>query len=180
MKFVLSDLRRARFPDPIAKGCQISFPGFTGKVSKCDGRFFKAKRKLGMDLKHVIMFDDQFIPVDQVYVAFQPGDSATIDITDQAIERFHMNGDLTLGGLQAALSQPDVDIPPSYMKPPAGPDTHRAYFARHEPYVHTLLTTQPDVLWRAYYRGAIPSTFSGFEQDYQQTVLGKMVSYWSA
>jgi hypothetical protein len=177
MKFLLSDLQRAKFPDPIVKGRRICFPGFEGRVSKCDGRFFQIKRKLGIDLKYWIMFDGELIPVDQVQVTLEPGSEGVQSINDRAVERFLSTGNLTVEGLKAALSGPDEEIPPAVLNPPDGDDDCRAYFARHEPYVHVMLNNQPDVLWRAYFRGAVPATFTGFEQDYASSVLSKMVSY---
>jgi hypothetical protein len=175
MKFALSDLRRARFPDPIVKGRKLCFPEFEGRVSDCDGRFFRIKRKLGIDLKHWIMFDGQIVPVDQVHVVFGPGDAQPI--SDRAVERFQVSGDLTLEGLKLALLGPDEEAPPSMLSPPVGNQECVAYFKKHEPYVHVLLARQPDLFWRCYFRGAIPTGLEGFEQDYNSSVLGKMVSY---
>jgi hypothetical protein len=84
---------------------------------------------------------------------------------------------LTLEGLKLALLGPDEEAPPSMLSPPVGNQECVAYFKKHEPYVHVLLARQPDLFWRCYFRGAIPTALEGFEPDYASSVLGKMVSY---
>jgi len=176
MRFLLSDLNRAQFPDPIATGRELFLPGgHHGLVSQCDGIFFNIGQAPCVNLLFWIMHNGELVQADQVEVAFEPKSTNRVELSDEAIKLFHLNKDLTHAGLQRAIVQ--AISPPSRLNPPRGCDEYQLYFKRHEPYCHELRQAQPDVMWRAYFRGGIPQNLSGFEADYNDMVLSKMISY---
>ena len=176
MRFRLSDLNRAQFPDPIAAGRELFLPGgHHGLVSQCDGIFFNVGQAPCVNLLFWIIHDGQLIQADQVEVAFEPKSANRVELSEEAIKLFHLNNDLTHAGLQRAVVQSTP--PPSRLNPPRGCDEYQLYFRRHEPYCHELRQAQPNVMWRAYFRGGIPQHLNGFEADYNDMVLSKMISY---
>lgn len=179
MKFKLSDLVRARFPRPLAAGRDVFLPnGVHGTIDQTDGILFSLQQKQCINLEFWLLCDEQVVPVSQVTVDFEPGTNSPVTpLSDAAIERFHAGGDLSYAGLRAALAQPDTPRPPSRVLAPDGCDRFQAYFQRHEPDCHVLLGMQPDLAWRAYYRGAVPTGFAGFEDDYKHTQLTKMAAH---
>jgi hypothetical protein len=183
MKFKLSDLVRARFPDPLAAGREIILPiGVRGKIKRTDGILFSLRKKQCINLQFWLLYDELVIPADQVVVDFEPGsdDSVVVPLNDSVIERFHAGSDLSDAGLRQALAQPDDPRPPSRMLSPEGCELFQAYFQRHEPYCHLLLQAQPDLAWRAYFYGAVPTEFQGFKEDYQHAQLSKMAAHHAA
>jgi hypothetical protein len=175
MKFLLSDLQRARFPNPIEVGREVYFPdGVSGTVTDHDGLFFHVGDSPCVNLEMWILHNEKLVPCAQIEIALEPGAHRT-DMTDDVIERFHANDDWSAAGLKAALMP--AQTLPSRLDPPPGSEVFVNYFKRHEPHVHEMRQKQPDLIWRAYYGGAIPSGFEGFDKDYEDTLLTKMVSY---
>lgn len=180
MKFLLSDLVRARFPNPLAVGREVMLPnGVHGPIKDSDGLMFRLKRKKCVNLVYWIMYDDEVLPINQVSVLFEPEsqDLSPTSLTDDAIERFRISNDLTYEGLRRAVTLPDEPRPPSFLSSPQGCDLFQAYFQRHEPYCHLLLEAQPNVMWRVYFRGGIPTDFEGFAADYKESQLSKMAVF---
>lgn len=175
MRFLLSDLQRAKFPSPIELGREVHFPdGVSGIVTDCDGIFFHVGIHPCVNLEFWVLRAGQWVPASDVQIALEPGAQLT-ELTDDILERFQTNDDLSAAGLKSALNQ--NFFLQSRMEPPPGSQEFVDYFKRHEPHVHELLKSHPDLIWRAYYRGGIPSGFERFEQDYEGTLLTKMVSY---
>jgi hypothetical protein len=183
MKFLLSELVRARFPDPLALDREVLLPNdVRGRIKHTDGLTLNIEEKPCVNLVYWIMYDKQMIPVDQVHVLFEPGiyASPATPLSDDAIERFRIAGDLTYEGLRRAVFLPDEPRPPSRLAAPKGCDVFQAYFQRHEPYCHAIADAHPDVMWRAFFLGGIPTEFKGFQADYQESQLSKMASHHAA
>ena len=180
MQFLLSDLVRARFPDPLAVGRDVVLPhDVRGRIKHTDGLTFRIKKKPCVNLVYWIIYDNEMIPIDQVRVTFESGGngSEVTPLSDDAIERFHIAGDLSFDGLRRAVFLPDEPRPPSRLVAPKGCDMFQAYFQRHEPYCHTIAEAHPDVWWRAFFLGGIPTGFEGFAADYKESQLSKMASH---
>lgn len=175
MKFLLSELQRARFPNPIEVGREVHFPdGVSGTVTNRDGAFFHVEEVPCVDLEFAILHNEKLVPCAQIEIALEPGAQRT-ELTDDAIERFHTQDDLSAAGLKAALVPTEPLF--SLVEPPPGSEAYVNYFKRHEPHVHEMRQKHPDLIWRAYYSGGIPSGFEGFDKDYEATLLTKMISY---
>jgi hypothetical protein len=174
MRFLLSELQQAQFPDPIADGREIFFPGRQGTISQCDGIFFHAGQDLCIDLRYWVLDHGKFWPIDEVEIAFEPGTADRQPLSQRAIELFNLHRDFTYAGLQRAVRRADE---PPVVPVPQGCEEFRQYFERHEAFCHELKDFEPDVMWRAFYKGAIPDNFAGFEADYESVMSGKMKAY---
>jgi hypothetical protein len=175
MRFLLSDLQQARFPDAIADGREIFFPGGRqGTIEQCDGIFFHTGQDLCINLHFWILNQGKLWPIDEVEIAFEPGATNRQTISPTAIELFNINRDLTYAGLHRAITQA---AEPLRVAVPQGCEEFRQYFQRHEAFCHELKSIEPNVMWRAYFNGAIPDGFTGFEADYNSIMSSKMVAY---
>ena len=172
MRFLLSELQQAQFPDPIADGREIFFPGRQGIISQCNGIFFHADQDLCINMHYWILDHGKFWPIDEVEIAFEPGDRQTL--SPRAIELFNLHQDLTYSGLQSAIRRAEE---PPRVPVPQGCEEFRQYFERHEAFCHELKALEPDVMWRAFYKGAIPDNFAGFEADYESVISSKKKAY---
>ena len=183
MKFLLSELLRARFPTPLALGREVILPNdVRGQIKHNDGLTLHVEDKPCVNLVYWLMYDKQMIPANQVHVLFEPDSYAlpATPLSDDAIERFRIAGDLTYEGLRQAVQLPDEPRPPPRLAAPKGCDVFQAYFQRHEPDCHAIADAHPDVMWRAFFIGGIPTGFEGFAADYQESQLSKLASYHAA
>jgi hypothetical protein len=177
MRFLLSDLQQAQFPDAIANGRHIFFPKGHGTIEQCDGVFFRVGDDMGMNLQYWVLFRGEFVPIDQIEIALEPNSTRREALSERAVELFNLNQDMTVSGLQRAMQQASE---PHRVPAPKGCDEFLQYFQRHEPFCHELRALEPDVMWRTFYRGAIPDHFQGFESDYTIVMTSKMMCYQPA